>query len=323
MKKIKWGKFSGLRIRGKTPIIPEHQTHLEVASFVTSRVESGGCYGTVINYDGTGMTAGIHQAIAVYPRGLNKGAKTSQGPLWKLLSRMFVIPPGIISLIEIVDLLHDAGMTISADGHLRYEVSGKYVHGEAIRTELGTPKGILAGDRVTRARAERYINLFHQLFSDPLSYAAQERYGQEHFIKSSARHKMRFSRIPRTTMKTLDTAIYEPLTGKPLAVGFPTDMNPELNLAMCMFWCYYVNAPGMAMKKVCQVYDRMDKRNRSWGELFPAALIRSLGTSSYGRWDDDIDNGRYQRTRKECMKAFGKQYFSGKGAIMPKDFPGA
>jgi hypothetical protein len=53
-------------------------------------------------------------------------------------------------------------------------------------------------------------------------------------------------------------------------------------------------------------------------------LIRALGTSSYGRWSDDIPNGRYQRTRDAARKSdhWDLDLFDGSNALMPKDLPG-
>ena len=92
---VSWKKFkhySGPRIVGKKNfILVENPTHLEKALYLTSIVESGAKFGTIVMFDGTGVTAGLTQAIAVYPRELqheDNNALDDQGPLWKLLSRM-------------------------------------------------------------------------------------------------------------------------------------------------------------------------------------------------------------------------------------------
>ena len=84
MNRIVFKEYAGVRIKGQKPLssFPLSRRHLDRASRLTAEVESGGRFGSVMSYDGTGMTAGIHQAIAVYPKNLK-----DQGPLWKLLLR--------------------------------------------------------------------------------------------------------------------------------------------------------------------------------------------------------------------------------------------
>jgi hypothetical protein len=52
----------------------------------------------------------------------------------------------------------------------------------------------------------------------------------------------------------------------------------------------------------------------------PPVLIKKLAITKYGRWDDDIPNGRYQRTRNFAAKIWPSELFVGNKAIMPKDF---
>lgn len=326
MKKITFNKYSGLRIKGTKQIEFESHLHLDLASYITTQIESGGVYGTVINYDGTGMTAGSHQAIAVYPRNAHKGFK-SQGPLWKLLSRIGSLDPTPLALVDILDMMYDYGLILGEDGRVRYGDIGVYPTGLYLQEFFGTPKGKLVSKGEDRIRAEDLILAFHDLFSHPSTFKLQERWGLEHFVKASERTKLRFS--TRTKDLTIQQAIYDPLTDSHVSLASIVGddcIDSEVNLAMCMFWSYYVNAPGMALKKLCQAVDAVDRRTSTWRYDLPKMIVRKLGTSSYGRWDDDIDNGRYQRTRREMMKCseviFPKGLFR-KDGIMPKDFPGA
>lgn len=323
MRKITFNKYSGLKIKGETPIELESTLHLDLASYITTQIESGGVYGTVMNYDGTGMTAGSHQAIAVFPRNASDGIE-SQGPLWKLLSRMMALDPTPLALVDIIDEMYDANLVLGEDGKVRYQKTGAYAAGESLQDFFGTPGGVLVERGADRKRAEIMISLFHDLFSCPSTFKLQERYGLEHFVKASERSKLRFSKVPRTRGLTIQEMIYDPMVEQHVSLVDSEFMSPELNLAMCMFWSYYVNAPGMALKKLCQAIDAVDRRTSTWEEDLPRMIVRKLGTSSYGRWDDDIDNGRYQRTRSETLKLdiFPKELFH-KSGIMPKDFPGA
>jgi hypothetical protein len=301
---------------------------LDLAAYITTQIESGGVYGTVINYDGTGMTAGSHQAIAVYPRAVSEGLK-SQGPLWKLLSRMISLDPTPLALVDILDWMYEFNMILGEDGKVRYGDTGAYVPGSYLRNFFGTPKGRLAEKGEDRQRAETLIKLFHDLFSCPSTFKLQGRFGIGHFIKAAERSKLRFSRVSRTKGLTIQEAIYDSLTENHISLAQIVGdgyIDSEVNLAMCMFWSYYVNAPGMALKKLCQAVDAVDRRTSTWKSDLPRMIVRILGTSSYGRWDDDIDSGRYQRTRRVMMKGlegiFPKELFR-KDGIMPKDFPGA
>jgi hypothetical protein len=94
-----------------------------------------------------------------------------------------------------------------------------------------------------------------------------------------------------------------------------TEISPELDLAMSIFWSHTVNAPGMALEVFCKAAD-----NVTSAFDLPAVLIKKLATTKYGRWDDDIPNGRYQRTRNFAAKIWPAELFVGDKAIMPKDF---
>ncbi|MCZ2108032.1 MAG: hypothetical protein LC118_00410 [Dehalococcoidia bacterium] len=57
---------------------------------------------------------------------------------------------------------------------------------------------------------------------------------------------------------------------------------------------------------------------------FAKLLIQKLGNNPFGRWDDDIRTGRYQRTRHHAMASglWPTKLFDGPEAIMPADLPG-
>jgi hypothetical protein len=235
---------------------------------------------------------------------------------------MFPLDPGILEIVNLIEEMNHFGLFLSEEGKVRIPSTGKYASGEKLLEFFGTPKGVLEASGEGRQRAERLINLFHKMFSNERTFGIQHVYGREHFIKSAERSKLRFSNIPRTRCLTVEKLVYEGLLGKSITTAHSSDMDPELNLAMCMYWSYSVNAPGMALKIISKVVDSIDRRKPDWGSTFAKLLVFKLGTSSYGRWDDDIKGGRYQRTRSELMKFFKSELFI-PGAIMPKDFPGA
>lgn len=327
MKRIKHGKYAGLKINGTVAqqTVNFESSHLDRVSWLTAEVESGGKYGTVMNYDGTGMTAGIHQAIAVYPRALNdEKTNNDQGPLWKLLSRMRHAAPDSIALLRIFEKLFDFGWYLAEDASLRYCVSGHTVDGPDIRTRLvGSPEGVLPVRGNARMDAEETIELFHEAFRDSYTHEAQDAYGKEHFIKRAERTKLRFCKKPAHKKKTIHDVLY----GDNFHISHTRELphfSFEMDLANAMFWSNTVNAPGAALKVLCRVVDAVGtvySKGSGGAPGFARTLIHALGTSSYGRWDDDIKNGRYQRTRRAAMEVWPNEYFGGDG-IMPKDLLG-
>lgn len=318
MKRIKFGDYAGFNKPGTTEISKEDRyTHLLRASWLTAMVESGGKFGNVMNIDGTAMTAGIHQAIAVFPRELKNPdaiAWNDQGPLWRLLRPVWAETPGAQLWVEIENL----GWVIGRDLRVRWENTGNYVDGFQIREEFtGSRDGVAPVRGKARQRAERWIDLFHEVFADPRTFEVQEDFGLDHFSKYSDRAKLRFSRLPQYEKLTIDDVFYSG-TSAELATF---EDEPELDLALCIFWSHGVNAPGMALKVLCRSLPKWDAAKRKiWAKHF----IAKIGNTKYGRWDDDIKHGRYQRTREFAMESgfWPDELFTGKGAIMPADLPG-
>lgn len=316
MKRIKFRNYAGFKISGTEPMQKEgRDTHLLRASYLTAMVESGGKFGCVINYDGTAMTAGIHQAIAVYPAQLrhpDKNIANDQGPLWKLMYRLYNV-----DCCYFLELFDDIGWYLAPDHTVRYLSDGSYVDGFTIRKEFtGAENGVAPLKGAMRHKAEKWIEEFHFLFSHPDTFGIQEDYGIEHFVKRANRANFRFCKSKELKKLTLSDTVYSDCNHITVA-----DLPEELDLAMCMYWSHSVNAPGMALKKLCSVMYHWDKGRR---QTFARTLIKKLATSSFGRWHDDIKNGRYQRTRRFAKQSgfWPKALFEGKSAIMPKDFPG-
>jgi len=320
MKRIKFRNYAGFKISGTTPMIKERRdTHLLRASYLTAMVESGGKFGCVINYDGTGMTAGIHQAIAVYPAELlhpDKNIANDQGPLWKLLYEIYKIKEiRYHSSFLLFEMMNSKGWYLAPDNTLRWIDGGKYVDGFTIREEFtGSKNGVAPLNGPRRKKVEDWMWLFHRLFSASETYRTQEDFGIEHFVKRANRAKLRFCKSKELQKCTLADTVYAAFEDITVA-----DPIPELDLAMCMYWSHSVNAPGIALKKLCSVIYHLEKNG---APTFAKVLIRKLGESNYGRWSDDIKNGRYQRTRRFAMESgfWPDELFTGKGAIMPGHF---
>ena len=301
-------------------------------------VETGAKFGTVMAYDGTGMTAGLDQHVAVYPRELSRpddgNALDDQGTLWKLLRRIEMIPHDLVGIgsglegsgpILFLDdvreklwgaLSHEMWY-LAQDGVLRSEEKGEPISGEEIR-QIFTPHKGKVVELWQKKQARFWAELFHNLFSHPDTHQAQQEYGIEHLVKRTKRRKiMTKFKGQRVLHGTVHQLAYDRL--EITAVRMGPDLIPELDLALCMYQAHSVNAPAIANKALkASLYARSDQL------LFAQVLIFKLGNSKYGRWDDDLKYGRYQRTRAaaRASKLWPKDLFDGKGAIMPKDLPG-
>lgn len=272
------------------------------------------------SYDGCGMTAGLDQHIAVYPRELSKpddgNALDDQGTLWKLLRRIEMIPmAGNLTLQSSVDRLWSElaawNWYIAADGVLRDMDTGNPVPGRAIR-EVLTPRQGCPSTKADKGYAEKWIRIFHAIFSHVDTFRAQIEYGKEHLVKRTKRRKLRVYNRTSTVEHGayLDREITSLIVGK--------DFSMELDLALCMYQAHSVNAPAIANKAI--------RDASKYPERFARLLIQNLGNSKYGRWDDDIKNGRYQRTRSAARASglWPKKLFDGPRALtlMPEDLQG-
>lgn len=319
--KVLWRKFrsyAGPMIKGTVPYeVPELQhNHVERAFWLTAKVETGAKFGSVMAYDGTGMTAGLDQHVAVYPRELSGkddgNALDDQGSLWKLLRRMEYVEggPGYQSRLAVLwTAFENEGWYVAQDGVLRYAKdfnpgdrrAGKPVFGHEIRNVFtpmnGAPQGV--HDKI---QAEQWARRFHLLFGHGAGFRAQVEFGKEHLVK-------------RTKRRGIEWA-YGNQEVSSLTVS---RLGEDLDLAMCMYQAHSVNAPAIANRALRKAADY-----RSRSGVDPAKLIRLLGNSKFGRWDDDLKNGRYQRTRSAARASglWPRSLFDGKDALMPKDLPG-
>ncbi|PNX50170.1 MAG: hypothetical protein BV456_07595 [Thermoplasmata archaeon M8B2D] len=141
-------------------------------------------------------------------------------------------------------------------------------------------------------RSIKWIMLFSDLFSMPETFDCQIQFGKKFF-------KRFINRITKEYPFMKDE--YE---------------ISHVDLAMCILLSHSVNAPSVAYNLLCQSFNTKSESSIHWAKK----LIRLLGTSKYGRWDDDIKNGRYQRTRTYAQKSgFWPDFHFNDDGIMPKD----
>lgn len=308
---VEYKNYQGLRMTGAVPLEAPGFWHIDEISWLTACVESGGKFGCVMNYDGTGMTAGIHQAIAVYPSAIkDNNARNDQGPLWKLLARL----GGLGITGEIEDHLEAWGCTLTADGKCVSSLTGDLVSGPAIRRMFnGDSGGWMPLDRTIRKECVRWVKEFHTAFSDPLGFQTQLAYGHNAFEKF-ARSTLRYCGNEDFRKRSILDVFY----GKK-SLGVVREMSEEMGLAMAMAFSHAVNAPSKVLRILCRKVVDFFGRDVYYRDAAVAKrIIVSLGNTPFARWDDDLKNGRYQRTRNYAMKHWDGSLFEPDG-IMPSN----
>lgn len=324
-----FGDYSGPVIQGVDPIPPplQDKRHVARAYWLTTKVETGAKFGAIVMYDGTGVTGGPDQHVAVYPRHLaDASLENDQGGLWKLLRRLETAQrwsgaaePGQNRLQPYVETLWNMfaehGWFVSQDGALRFLDTGALVPGNTIRNVL-TPKDGKVPERGPETEAaNRWAFAFHDLLVHPEGRSAQVEFGMEHLVE---RTRSRRIALPSGNKISVLDAGYGDREITAIHVG--KDWPEQLDLALCMYQSHSVNAPAIANRALIDA--SMAHMNNE--PAFAKALIKLLGNSTFGRWDDDIEGGRYQRTRTAARASglWDVALFDGPNAIMPKDLVG-
>jgi hypothetical protein len=151
--------------------------------------------------------------------------------------------------------------------------------------------------------------LFHNVFADDDTLQAQMDFGVQHLVHRVCNQKLvRLSGRRRTTVQR---AVYGAF---PAATVKSSELGDEMDLAMCVLHSHAVNAPSKAYKYLGQSIDATSGQHD-----FVRDLLRRLATSTYGRWNEDVENGRWARTRLRAMKSglWPERLFKGPDAIMP------
>lgn len=301
MTEVTWRKFrswSGAKISGVKSFTLEGDQvnrHMWRSVWLTAKVEGGGKFGAVQSYDGAGISAGLEHKIAVLPKSMK------QGSLWGLL-RKFELHAPCDSLDRVFEALKDEKMYVAQDGSLRHWDTGKLITGRAIRDLVAPPNGRVPRKGANWETAEKWAILFHELFADPATYDTQVNSTIEYLVSNNKKN---------------EEEAYEVSVGvsHPTAAVYGQNISPEHDLAWCVYHSFTPNAPGMARR-------RLAASRPDGSSAYPRRLIRTLGTTNYGRWHDTFDGGnRYDRTRIYAMRSgmWPEELFNGPNAIMPKN----
>lgn len=294
----RWKTWSGCKIAGVKDFTldgDKENLHMWRALWLTAQVEGGGKFGAVQSYDRAGISAGLEHKIAVYPKSMK------QGSIWKLL-REFELHAPCEALDELWDALKEKKMYIAQDGSLRHYETGRLISGAEIRNLVAPPNGKVPRRGPNWEEAKRWAILFHNLFADEATYETQINSAIHSLVSGNGRN---------------ETAAYKVSVGveHPTVIRYGENISPEHDLAWAVYHSFSVNAPGKARQRLAA--SRPDG-SAQW----PKRLIRTIGTTNYGRWHDTQDGGnRYDRTRVYAIRSgfWPENLLKGPGAIMPKN----
>lgn len=324
VRRVKFRSYAGPSIKGTDPWeIEEPADHWSRVLWLTSKVESGGKFGAITMYDGTAMTAGLHQAIAVYPRELRHedfAAVDDQGSLWKLL-RMLEMVSYFPALELLWKAFADENWYVATDGHLRYLANasvrvksrirrvkaGDEVYGFDIRETFTPNEGAVPARGRQWEQSKGWAKRFHAVFSDPKSFRAQARFGQEHFHRYCRNKKIKVGAERKTIGEWLYNGRFDN----------PDVADDSFDLALAVLWSHSVNGPSIAWKILRQSLTRDPEANPTG---FARDILRRLGRSTYGRWSHTVKSGRWARTRRAAMRSgyWPSELFKTSG-VMPKN----
>ena len=322
MNKVKhkrYKNFAGPVLYGHTRMAqPADDTFLEKLVYVTAMVESGGFYGSVFMADGTGITGGLCQHVAILPRQMEYGG------FWKLMAFIDAFFPVIY--YDLGDLLIEEGWTFQPDGRLRDYTTDievpPFVFRQAVTPRHGVvppPEGYPDPDDTDEEismwrQAKLWCLAVHQILAQPATHRAQLIYECRHFQKM----------IERTHFKGI-------LEGKRVGdVAFPNSAtrspfdDPRVELAMLVFLSFAVNAPKWAYTAFESALELQGYQGQvplmksKQSRLFARELIKQLERVGGSKWDDDRKYGRYQRTRDVLKTMFDSDVVDD---VMPEDLP--
>ena len=321
----KIGKYQGpVIISTETfpqPIGLKANNHVERAYWLTCEVECGNKIGSVMMADGTGFTIGLDQHIAVYPKQLDKedfNAKNDQGSAWALLTAIEKANGPVEYLWE---SFKQKGWYVSLDGKLRWLNSGQHklqgktmahfggelVHGALIRHAI-TPTNGVVQKTCERNIADQWATMLYELTSDKNTWNAQHNFGILQLINRIKNRQIHFDLTD--SWFTLQDLVY---AKEPVYMTLSSSIGDELDLAMCVFHSYTVNAPSIAFRIMTNVFQSYNPKHAG-RQRFAKNLLIAIKNQDYGNWKQ-----RWKRTRQAAINTqwWPLWLFDGPSAIMP------
>lgn len=319
----KYGKYSGPYIIGtrNTPTVaaPDLETPFMTRAFwLTIMAESLGRFGVVNMRDGTGVTAGLHQAVGCLPKSLK-----AQGPLFELLWRLNTVID--LSVTRVGSLFEGECWALAPGGTLVDE-AGRPVTGRRFRDVVTPPGGQTPKEGSEWRTARAWAAAFHELFADSTTHRTQILFG----VEALHRNVCRFRANKYLQGHTVEEVGFKGNAKYP----YPFD-SEEADLAHALLLSFAINAPTWAfqvynveIKRVAKNLNMdaviegkfKDLHNLIDTENFGRRLIGSLTKKSV-KWDDDVRGSRYQRSRAAAMQVWSSHLFD-EGGVMAEDLPG-
>lgn len=288
-------RYSGYLVRGGIPVAMDSaplRTHMMRVLWLVTQVETGGVWGTVQNYDGCAMSAGLIHSTAVLPR------SNEQGVLWDLLNMIRLAAPDSEALIEILDSFKNLGWYLDGEGALRHTHNGSKVSGLHIQTELSGTSGTQSTPE-EHSRAQRYALQFSEVFSNPKTFPVQIQHAVNWICRGNqAGEVSAYRRVAPNAMESMDS--WRVLSSHQLP--------SEFDLAMCVYHSHSVNSPLAAKVALQDAFIFQHYDTPRFARAVSRRLVWNLGKSTHGRWADnphdvnDVGN-RYDKTRLAVMRS--------------------
>jgi hypothetical protein len=274
---VQFKGFSGYIAKGGPKIDQpiDASNHISRAVYLTGQLEAGS-WGTVQNYDGCGMSGGILHNISVM-------RDNSQGDFFALLQKVSQAAPQPFA--PVAAAIATAGWTISPDGKVHITAGGALATGAQMKLELsGSEHGNVPATGPDSSRAQAWAERLATLLSNPATYKAQFDFAANWLIAGNSGDETSVYRKYATVPFTAEAAI--PVSTLP----------PSIDLAMCVYHSFSVNAPGTAKGVLGALLPQMPTLS---ADAFAGHLIRNLGTKQFANWADVPGDGsdRYDRTR--------------------------
>lgn len=303
---VTYKKYSGFVVRGgpgfSNPV--NRNLHIDRAVYLAGQLEAAN-WGTVQGYDGCGMSGGILHNIAVSPADLSQGSFFAL--LRECIAREKIATAEVVDALTKVGQISSDGWKVTQDGKLRVLSTGALVSGSAIRLEFsGSATGSVPKTGPDALRAKAWAERFFRLFSNPATAAAQSDYAAAWLAAGN---------------KASELQVYTDFLGRAIdsVIGLQVaSLPPEIDLAMCVYHAFSVNAPGIAIKCLDPLMGKLPALTAAG---FAAALIKALGKRQYGNWLDAPGDGsnRYDRTRKAVWSRPDLWDAKIAKTLMPKD----
>lgn len=295
-KHVVYKSWAGFLLKGErrwSSLTVNKNNHLDKATWLTSAVEVGSLVGTAQSYDGCGMSAGIEHQIAVLPQSMR------QGGLWHLLTKIEEAsePNMPQSVTKLFSKIHLAGWYLDPRGVLRNNVTGAEVAGAEIRNEFTPNNGVVPTTGPAYDKALEWIEVWSDVFSDPRTFPTQIKQAKLGLLSL---HKSVESEVYLKYCNIKDASV----------ATLGRNISPELDVAMCFYHSFSVNAPSRARQVLVDVLSK----NITSDKVFAKDLVKSLGTNTYASWKT-----RYTRTWTAAKNSnlFDSSLFLPQGIVPP------